>query len=285
MAASDDEDETVLAAGSREGVARLHTQRKADTMEIVGFVISTVQSCYGLNLKSGVCPIVCDADGLGLGVADRLAELGCQVIRFRGGASPDDPRSYVNARAEAYGELGRRLDPGGPWPEPFALPRDPYLSAELSAPQKIYASDGLRYRITPKTRAGVNFVGDTIKEMLGRSPDRGDAVAYLSVAIRRLYWIEKLHINRPLVVDLEKMLGRPPVYESAAVREQGSAFPSSTAPWCQDGERVSRRKITASLGEIGMAGTLGGVVRGCQCCSAFLRYRGNLLLKGNRHAD
>ncbi len=53
------------------------------------------------------------------------------------------------------------------------------MAAELCAPERIYLSDGVRFRITPKTRAGSHFEGETIKEKLGRSPDRADAVVYL----------------------------------------------------------------------------------------------------------
>jgi hypothetical protein len=63
----------------------------------------------------------------------------------------------------------------------FALPSDPMLNAELCAPEKIYmGSDGLKFRITPKTRTSSNFAGETLREKLGRSPDRADAVVYLS---------------------------------------------------------------------------------------------------------
>jgi hypothetical protein len=94
----------------------------------------------------------------------------------------------VNLRAEAYGELARRLDPEGPWAEePWALPADPLLREELVAPEKIFSSDGLAFRLTPKHRhPGANCVGETLREKLGRSPDTADAVAYLYHAGRAI---------------------------------------------------------------------------------------------------
>ena len=129
-------------------------------------------------------------DGLGKGVGDRLQEQGVWILEFRGNAtSPMDSRTYANLRAEAYGELGRRLDPAGPWgDEPWAIPPDQQLREELVASEKTYSSsDGLCFRLTPKRRyAGMSFRGETLQEKLGRSPDTADAVVYLHHAVRVL---------------------------------------------------------------------------------------------------
>jgi hypothetical protein len=190
VAASEHGDETVLAAGSIEGVAKLHKRRKSDTMETVGWVIQKARA-HGIELTEGRVPVCVDMDGLGKGVGDRLAELGCWVIEFRGNATSEaDPRTYANLRAESYGEIGRRLNPDNS-DRPWALPPDEKLRADLIAPEKIYASDGLRFRLTPKQRqAGMTYQGETIHERLGRSPDAGDAVAYLYHAVRQLAYQE-----------------------------------------------------------------------------------------------
>lgn len=69
-----------------------------------------------------------------------------------------------NVRAEAYWRLREALDPEGG--DDLALPPDPELLADLCAP---------RYQITP---SGIKIESkpDMI-ERLGRSPDKGDAVA------------------------------------------------------------------------------------------------------------
>ena len=74
-----------------------------------------------------------------------------------------------------------RLDPDESWvAPPWALPPDSLLRQDLCAPEKIYDSDGFRFRITPKKRQpGMPENQATLTEKLGRSPDRGDAVVYL----------------------------------------------------------------------------------------------------------
>ncbi len=189
VAASVKGDETVLAAGGNNGVAALHKTRKADTMETIGWVLSTINEVYGIDCTLGQHPMTVDTDGLGKGVGDRLAEVGCWVIPHSGNApSGVDSRRYQNLRAESYGELARRFDPRGPWGEtPFAIPFDAKLREELVAPEKVIASDGIRFRITPKevhsSRKGAVL---SLRDKLGRSPDTADAVVYLYLAVRQL---------------------------------------------------------------------------------------------------
>lgn len=189
VAASATGDETVLAAGGANGVAALHKTRKADTMEAVGWVVATVKEVYHIDLSLGQHPLCVDTDGLGKGIGDRLQELGIWVIPHTGNSpSKADPRLYQNLRAESYGELARRLDPRGPWGDtPWALPIDPLLREELVAPEKVIASDGIRFRITPKevhsSRKGSVL---SLRDKLGRSPDTSDAVVYLYLAVRNL---------------------------------------------------------------------------------------------------
>lgn len=188
VAWSDGGDETVLAAGGKVGVRALLRWKRDDTMATVGRVIASCREQFGVRLDAGQVPICVDADGGGKGIADRLAELGCRVIQHFGGGSPENAQLYRNRRAETWGELARRLDPAGPWPEPWALPADSRLAADLAAPQKIYGSDGLKFGITPKDRAPGqdDSRGRTLRDLLGRSPDAGDAVAYLWAAVRTL---------------------------------------------------------------------------------------------------
>ena len=191
VAASEHGDRTVLAPGGPGGCTKIHELQDVDTMRVVGWVIRVAKNKHGIELNDGGVPIVVDMDGLGKGVGDRLAELGCWVIEFRGNATSEaDPKQYVNLRTEAYAELGRRLDPRGAWPdEPWALPRDSQLCEDLCAPERIYSSDGFKFRLTPKDSPGTvssrsGFKGETIRQKLGRSPDRGDAVAYLYHGVR-----------------------------------------------------------------------------------------------------
>jgi len=126
-------------------------------------------------------------DGLGWGVGGILRKQGVRVIEFRGGsASEIDPKEYANKRAEAYGEVAKRLDPDGLWRSvPFAIPDDPELRAELTAPEKIYiGKDGLKYRITPKqSKPNVKDV-QSIHKKLKRSPDKGDSLVYFNCGLK-----------------------------------------------------------------------------------------------------
>jgi hypothetical protein len=103
--------------------------------------------------------------GLGAGVYDRLVELGFgrRVVAVTFGAAAGDPRKYFNKRSEMWGELAEWLhDPITP-----CIPDDDILHADLTAPTYVHTSNG-QIKLDPK---------DKIKDELGKSPDRGDALA------------------------------------------------------------------------------------------------------------
>jgi hypothetical protein len=181
LADSEHGDRTMLAAGSAEGLAALHDRQHEGAMETVAWVLTTVQMEYGVELAHGEVPLVVDADGMGRAVCSRLKELGVRVVEYRGNDPPDDKRRYVNRRAEGYGVLAARLDPKGVWANvPWAMPADSQLVQDLCAPEKVFDSDGFRFKITPKSRQpGMPDKAHTLREKLGRSPDRGDSCVML----------------------------------------------------------------------------------------------------------
>lgn len=189
VAASRYGDSSVLAVGGRYGIRAIHECQFSDTQQTMWWVLETALS-YGIDLKQGTVPIAIDwGGGYGNAVGDPLKKLNVHVIEVHGNATSDlDTKKYANKRAELYGEVGRRLDPAGDFRMmPFALPENERLKAELIAPAKIYSGhDGEKYYITPKGRRGAdeNFMGKTLREMLGRSPDRADAVVYCLCALR-----------------------------------------------------------------------------------------------------
>lgn len=73
--------------------------------------------------------------------------------------------AFTNVRSEAYWRFREALDPNQEQGSTIALPKDSILVADLCAPKYKITSNGIM--ITPK---------DEVKELLGRSPDRGDAV-------------------------------------------------------------------------------------------------------------
>ena len=189
VAASKHGDSTVLAAGGRYGVRAIHECQFSDTQQTMDWVLDVALS-YGIDLTNGQMPVGIDwGGGYGNAVGDPLKKKRVNVIEIHGNAASDvDPKKYANKRAELYGEAGRRLDPAGDFRMiPFGLPDNSRLKAELTAPQKIYAGhDGEKFYITPKDRRGADerYQGKTIRELLGRSPDRADAVVYLLCALR-----------------------------------------------------------------------------------------------------
>ena len=97
--------------------------------------------------------------GFGSGVVDALLQAGAspQEIHFSGKAT--DP-AYANKRAEMWFNMAEWIKRGG------VLPDDPILARELAAPEYTFING--KFQLEPK---------DAIKERLGFSPDRADALA------------------------------------------------------------------------------------------------------------
>lgn len=103
-----------------------------------------------------------DDAGLGGGVTDRLKEQRVSVNACIGGSAAREDKKFVNARAEMWWALREALKAGD-----LALPDDRKMAADLTNVKFAYDSRG-RIKLESK---------DDIKKRLGRSPDRGDALA------------------------------------------------------------------------------------------------------------
>ncbi len=93
-----------------------------------------------------------------------------EVNRYKGAEgstrrSRDGKMRFVNKRSAALWAFREALDPGQPGGSPIALPPDPQLVADLTAPTFEPTPNGLKAE--PKEK---------VVERLGRSTDRGDAV-------------------------------------------------------------------------------------------------------------
>lgn len=97
--------------------------------------------------------------GYGVGVVDAMRQVGRDPIEVYFSGKAIDPR-YFNKRSEMYFELAKWIKAGG------ALPDDRELAEELCA--ATYTFQGDKFRLDDK---------DSIKETLGRSPDKADALA------------------------------------------------------------------------------------------------------------
>jgi hypothetical protein len=200
LAATKDGDSTVLAAGSWHGLYAIHETQKADTSKTIGWVIEEVKDKYSIDLTDGRVPIAVDNGGMGKSVCDLLAERGCNVVVVSGQGSPHTGKDlYFNRRSEIYGELSRRMSPIDTPETPFAFAPNTELEQELCAHHKIPTGRG--YKLTPKDRfPGQKIDGYCIKESLGRSPDRSDALAYLYAAARTLEVSGVPTLGRPLLL-------------------------------------------------------------------------------------
>lgn len=159
-------DESVMA--HRDGpVVVIAANRRTDTMSQV----AAVQGATGRAIV--------DVIGLGAGVFDRLREVGARPLAYVGsGKTGVRDRSgkfgFTNVRSAAYWSVRELLDPA--YDPTLALPPDDLMISDLTTPT---------WRVTtglpPKIQVEVK---DEVVKRLGRSPDRGDAVAMVMWADR-----------------------------------------------------------------------------------------------------
>lgn len=135
-----------------------------DGPKAAGFVVPLV--------RDGAC-ICVDGIGIGSSALDFLKGLNLNVLSVIGSEGSElmdkaGQLRFRNKRAEMYWHLREALDPLNP--NPIALPPDQELLADLTA---------VRYKVvTMGAKAAVQMRSkDEIREALGRSPDKGDAVA------------------------------------------------------------------------------------------------------------
>jgi hypothetical protein len=117
-------------------------------------------------------PITVDVGGLGLGVADRLSELGCPPMRFNGASRASQDTKFSNRRAESYWILRKALERNT-----GALPPSETLAEELLATEWELDNSG-RILICPK---------DDIRSRIRRSPDMADTCSMAFAGGGRAY--------------------------------------------------------------------------------------------------
>lgn len=151
------QDETVIFTVDEAGNVSAPTIRHGqDLMATAGSLVAMADGA------AKECPIAVDDSGLGGGVTDRLRELGKPVVPCLAGSAAREDRKFVNARAEMWWGLREALQSGD-----LSLPDDRKLAADLTNVKFSYDSRG-RIKLEAK---------DEIKKRIGRSPDRGDALA------------------------------------------------------------------------------------------------------------
>lgn len=159
-------DQTILQARFDGWFARAMVFPGSETPtgnEVAGLIIANRRSNATIVLDMG--------GGYGGATLMRLRDNGIEGIISHKGAeasarrSADQQFGFFNKRSEAYWRLREALDPAQDGGSAIALPDDPELVSDLTAP---------RYEITAR---GVKIEAkDDVVARLGRSPDKGDAV-------------------------------------------------------------------------------------------------------------
>jgi hypothetical protein len=179
---------TVWVVVDELGVIAVVSEKTADTSVIVGKTAAMIKE-YGVEPGR----VVFDRGGGGKQHADLLESKGCRVrtVGF-GEAVTAEPSyqqqsvadrigqrserySYVNRRAQLYGQLRLLLNPAHN-ERGFAIPAEfGELRRQLSPMPLLYDGEG-RMRMLPKNKKDPEGKERTLQEILGVSPDEADAL-------------------------------------------------------------------------------------------------------------
>ncbi len=159
--------------GDKSVFARRHDGWFAKLVEVPGIETPDGPAVASriLGLRRNEATIVVDAGGgYGGSTIDHLKDNGLKPYAYKGAAkslrsTQDKTLKFVNRRAEAYWKLREALDPSQYQGSPLALPPDQELLADLTTPTFEVTASGIKMMIKK----------DVVK-LLGRSPDKGDAV-------------------------------------------------------------------------------------------------------------
>lgn len=164
----------------KSSAARRHDRWFDELVTAPGSVIKDGPTAAGFvtPLVRDGAPIAIDSIGIGSSGLDFLVGLNINVHAVVGSASSSlmdkaGQLRFRNKRAEMYWRLREALDPT--LPDPIALPPDMELLGDLTAPRwkVVVTGKGSAIQISSK---------DEIRDILGRSPDKGDSVAMTFVA-------------------------------------------------------------------------------------------------------
>ena len=110
-----------------------------------------------------------DATGEGSGLADFLAARNIPIQRIHFGGKPKDAEKYGNVRGELYYELRKWMASGG------QIPAGDEITEELEGmePMERAGKDGNMVKVLARK--------SELREIIGRSPDRADALALTMV--------------------------------------------------------------------------------------------------------
>ena len=151
-------DKTVIMVFSGLHVIKIRTFDKSSVVEVAD-EIRNLQSQYNVNLHN----IIVDEDGVGGGVKD--------IIRCKGFVNNSKPlknENYQNLKTQCYYKLADLVNKGQVGVETKDINIRQYIIEELEQVCMHHADKDNKLQIVPK---------DTIKAIIGRSPDFSDALA------------------------------------------------------------------------------------------------------------
>lgn len=190
------EDSTVFAHRAGPAVYELEILDRQDTMRTTARVQAATGAGDDEETVKAV-PVV-DSAGVGGGVVDRLRELGVPVLAYTGAAKTtmrtrDGEWGFTNTRSAAIWHVRELLDPA--FGSELILPPDDLMTADLTTPTwREITGIPPKIQVEPK---------ESVVKRLGRSPDRGDAVAMC-------LWAEHLSAS-----SVQSPLGRVPNSKAA----------------------------------------------------------------------
>ncbi|QDU44563.1 Terminase-like family protein [Symmachiella dynata] len=165
-------DKTCWTIIDRFGIIEQIVRDMRNSMEVAGM---TQHLMHKHNLAAS--RVLFDAGGGGQQITDRIREQGVYVssVNFSEGAK--EKKAFLNRRAEMYGKLSELFDADRE-EGIFALPPDAQeLRAELNILPLRHDSEG-RLALPPKQhRHAGSSTEKSIRQLLGRSPDRADSLA------------------------------------------------------------------------------------------------------------
>lgn len=159
------EDDTTLARrhdGWYDKLIAVPGKQTPDGKSVAGLVVA--------NRRDSARVIIDMGGGYGGAAYEHLKDNGVDVIGYKGaeaytGRTKDRQLKFTNRRTAAYWRFREALDPSQPGGSPIALPNDPELVADLTAPSFEVGPRGI------KVESKEHVCG-----RLGRSTDKGDAV-------------------------------------------------------------------------------------------------------------
>jgi Terminase large subunit, T4likevirus-type, N-terminal len=175
--------------GDRTVLAARHGPWYAPLVERPGVLTPTGSHVAALvvEVRRDAAIIVMDmGGGYGGAAKQRLNDNKIEVVSFNAAngsieRTKDRQLEFANKRAEVYWRFREALDPDQPGGSPIALPPDPQILGDLTAPRWKLTARGIQIELKEDLKRA---------ERLGRSPDKGDSIVIAwsegETAIRRV---------------------------------------------------------------------------------------------------